>query len=149
MSSDPASIKVLAARDRYLVDSGYSVETYRDPRFKITIGKFVLTVPNPGKVHYHDLHHVVSGYSTGLVGEGEVSAYEIRGGSHSLPIFLLCAGAVAIGFVLSPRRIVRAFRAAKGSKTLYRSQIPYETLLEMELAELRCQLNISVEGFRN
>jgi hypothetical protein len=141
------SEKVRAARDRYLHVSGYSAESYSDPRFSVAIGRLTLSMSNPGKVHYHDLHHVVSGYSTGLVGEGEVSTYELRAGCPSLMILVLCLGASAIGFVLSPRRIIKAWRCAKQTRTLYDSLISYETLLEMDVVELRRSLNIPVEGF--
>jgi len=140
--------KVRAARDRYLEESGYSVEGYSDPRFSIAIGPLTLTMANPGKVHYHDLHHVVSGYKTGLVGEGEVSTYELRAGCNSLMILILCLGAGAIGFVLSPRRIINAWRRARSTKTLYGSAVPYETLLDMDLVDLRRSLNIPAEGFQ-
>jgi len=138
---------VRAARDRYLRESGYTVASYSDPRFSIAIGPLTLTMRNPGKVHFHDLHHVVSGYKTGLVGEGEVSTYELRAGCNSVMVLVLCLGASAIGFVLSPRRIIRAWRRARKTKTLYDSLVPYETILDMDLENLRRSLNIPAEGF--
>lgn len=142
------SENVRTARDRYLTESGYGLETYTDPRFTIGIGRLELTFRNPGKVHYHDLHHVVSGYKTGLVGEGEVSAYELRGGYHTFMIWFFCLGAVGIALLLSPRRVATAWRRAKGSRTLYDSHVPYEELLEMKVEDLRSMLNIPAEGFR-
>jgi hypothetical protein len=142
-------MKVRSGRERYLAESGYSETTYSDPRFVIGIGKLNLTFRNPGKVHYHDLHHVVSGYTTGLVGEAEVSAYELRGGYHTFMIWFFSIGAVGIGLFLSPRRVIRAWRLARGARTLYDSPIPYDDLLEMELIDLRSMLNIPAGGFRS
>lgn len=148
MNSETDGMKVRTARDRYLAESGYDLDTYSNPRFTIGIGKLNLTFRNPGKVHYHDLHHVVSGYTTGLVGEGEVSAYELRGGYHTFAIWFFCVGAVGLALFLAPRRIARAWRSAKGSNTLYDSPVPYEELLEMDVGDLRAMLKIPREGFR-
>ena len=135
--------------ERYLKESGYSSDGYEDRRFKVSVGKLVLNFPNPGKLPYHDLHHVVSGYGTRLVGEAEVSVYELRGGCPTLLILFLCLGSIAIGFVLSPVRVLRAWRTVKGTRTLYASTVPYDRLLEMNIADLRSSLGIPREGFAN
>ena len=43
----------------------------------------VYDLPNPGFLPWHDLHHVATGYGTGLIGEAEISAYELRAGCGS------------------------------------------------------------------
>jgi hypothetical protein len=147
MSSIPEQLPVRTLRDRYLRETGYTVESYTAPRFSIKIGPWVLTVRNPGMVRYHDLHHVVSGYGTGLTGEAQVSAYELRGGCYSAIIFFLCVGAVSIGLVISPASVWRAWRDARGSSTLYSSNIPFETLLDMNIGDLRESIGIPSKGF--
>lgn len=141
------SCSVRTLRDRYLRETGYTIESYTAPRFKIMIGKRAITINNPGMLAYHDLHHVVSGYKTGLIDEGRVSAYELRGGSHLAIIFLLCIGAITIGAFFSPGKVWKAWKSARGTSTLYASTIPYERLLDMDIGELRASLNIPAAGF--
>ena len=149
MNTDNETQKVGWLIRKYLDDNGYQVDGYIDRRFKISVGFLVLDFPNPGKLPYHDLHHVVSGYGTGLIGEAEVSAYELRGGCPTAMILFLCLGSISIGSVLSPRRVWRAWRIARGTSTLYDSSIPYKQLLEMDVHDLRGCLNIPERGFVN
>ena len=146
MSFSDTDEKVRTSIQQYLAKSGYSTDGYEDRRFRVSVGRLVLNFPNPGRLPYHDLHHVVSGYDTGLVGEAEVSIYELRGGCPTILILFLCLGSIAIGCVLSPKRIIKAWRAAKGTSTLYASTVPYEKLIEMNMIDLRRLLNISPGG---
>ena len=70
---------------------------------------------------YHDLHHLVTGYSVGRIGEGEVSAWEL--GTRSLfasPLLgVMNFIALSTGLVLEPRRMWRAFRRGRRSRNLY------------------------------
>ncbi len=141
--------KVSARIEKYLRDSGYSIDGYKKARFHVSVGRFVLNFPNPGRLPYHDLHHVVSGYGTGLVGEAEVSAYELRCGSPTLLVLFLCLGSISIGSLLSPIRVVRPWRNARGTRTLYDSPIVYKELKEMGICDLRASLNIPAEGWGN
>ena len=140
---------VRVGRNRYLAANNLSVESYAAPGFPIYVWRWAVWVPNPGRLPYHDLHHVVTGYSTGVVGEAEISAYELRGGCHSWMIFGLCVGAIAWGLCLSPRRVWRAWRRARGTRTLYDSPIPYEDLLDMELSALREHLGLPAKGMKD
>jgi hypothetical protein len=137
---------VRAGRDRYLADNSLTVASYTESGFPIYVGRWPVRLPNPGLLHLHDLHHVVTGYGTGLVGEAEISAYELRAGCRSFMVHMLCVGAILGAMFVAPRRIIRAWRRARGARTLYYTNIPYETLLDMSLAELRQHLNIAPEG---
>jgi hypothetical protein len=139
---------VRAGRDRYLAENSLSVESYTARRFPIYVGRRPVQVPNPGFLPWHDLHHVATGYRTGLIGEAEISAYELRAGCGSLMVFILCVGAILITMFVAPRRIWRAWRQAKGARTLYHTKVPYETLLEMKVADLRDSLGLPREGCR-
>jgi hypothetical protein len=134
---------VRAGRDRYLASNSLTLDSYTDRGFPIYVGSWVVRLPNPGLLHLHDLHHVVTGYGTGLIGEAEISAYELRAGCRSVMVHLLCVGAILCAIFLAPGRIVRAWKRARGARTLYYSAIPYETLLEMSVSELRRHLNIA------
>ena len=136
---------VRAGRDRYLEENSLSVESYSARRFPIYVGRWPVYVPNPGYLPWHDLHHVVTGYRTGLIGEAEISAYELRAGCGSVMVFILCVGAILIAMFVAPRRVWRAWKRAKGAHTLYHTKLPYETLLEMSVADLREQLGLPQE----
>ena len=77
---------------------------------------------------YHDLHHLVTGYSVGRIGEGEVSAWEL--GTRSLLVSPLLGAmnliALSTGLVLKPRRMWRAFRRGRRSRNLYPAAIRAE-----------------------
>ena len=70
---------------------------------------------------YHDLHHLVTGYSVGRIGEGEVSAWELGTGSAFVSPTLGVMNLIALstGLVLEPKRMWRAFRRGCGSRNLY------------------------------
>jgi len=70
---------------------------------------------------YHDLHHLVTGYSVGRIGEGEVSAWELGTGSVFVSPMLGVMNLIALstGLVLEPLRMWRAFRRGCASRNLY------------------------------
>lgn len=74
---------------------------------------------------YHDLHHLITGYSVGRIGEGEVSAWELGTGSAfvcpTLGIMNLIA--LSTGLFLKPGRMWRAFRRGCRSRNLYPSAV--------------------------
>jgi len=70
---------------------------------------------------YHDLHHLLTGYSVGRIGEGEVSAWELGTGSAYVSPLLGVMNLIALstGLVLEPHRMWRAFRRGCASRNLY------------------------------
>lgn len=139
----PAGETVRAGRDRYLAANSLSIDSYQERGFPVYVWRWPVRVPNPGLLHLHDLHHVATGYGTGLVGEAEISAYELRAGCRSFIVRLLCFGAILCALFVAPRRILRAWRRARGARTLYHTDIGYESLLDMSVDELRRRLNIT------
>jgi len=85
---------------------------------------------------------VATGYATDLVGEAEIGAWELRAGCTTLAAWVYNGMAVALGLVLGPRRVWRAFRDARGMRTLYRLGLPYEQVFALPLGELRRQLGM-------
>ena len=73
---------------------------------------------------YHDIHHMVTGYSVGRIGEGEVSAWELGAGSAfiSPTLGLMNLIALSTGLFLEPKRMWRAFQRGCASRTLYSAQ---------------------------
>lgn len=137
---------VRMGRDRYLAANSLSLESYTASGFPVYVGRWAVRLPNPGLLPLHDLHHVVTGFSTGLIGEAEISAYELRGGCRSVLVFILCVGAIFFGMFVAPARIYRAWKRSRGARTLYYTSIPYDSLLEMSVVELRRHLGIPPEG---
>src|SRR3954463_16057948 len=70
---------------------------------------------------YHDLHHLLTGYSVGRIGEGEVSAWELGTGSLFASPMLGTMNRIARspGFFLEPKRMGRAFKRGCASRNLY------------------------------
>jgi len=70
---------------------------------------------------YHDLHHLITGYSVGRIGEGEISAWELGTGSAFISPTLGVMNLIALstGLVLEPRRMWRAYRRGCASRNLY------------------------------
>jgi hypothetical protein len=88
-------------------------------------GCLLVPLPNIETRHrylkYHDLHHLITGYSVGRIGEGEVSAWELGTGSLLASPLLAAMNWIALstGLVLQPRRMWRAFVRGAGSRNLY------------------------------
>jgi hypothetical protein len=138
------------ARDLFLAANSFSVLDYGAPTFTIGILGLRLKFPNTkgrkSAVPLHDLHHVLTGFGTNWVGEAEIGAWELRAGCNSFITYYLNGGGVLIGLFLSPPRVLRAFRAAKGQRTLYRDPASYEQLLQMSVGEVRKRLGIPSQG---
>jgi hypothetical protein len=145
---------VRRARDAHLAENGSTVEAYDA---KWTGGSFVgvkLSVPNTRKHRWaimrHDLHHVATGYGTDLVGEAEISAWEIRA-ARALGLYVssIVLGGAVLGALRAPRRTLEAFRAGEGVRFLYRapdSDEEYEALLNLTVGQLRALLGVPQEG---
>jgi ubiquinone biosynthesis protein Coq4 len=128
---------VLAARDRYLASAGFTTESYVDPKFVVKLAFLKMTFTNPGLLPWHDLHHVATGYDASLLGESEISVFELRAGWGKPLILFLCCGSLLVGLWLSPRRMWQAWKKARGASSLYGTGVPYEKLLAMNVGELR------------
>src|SRR6476620_762344 len=74
---------------------------------------------------YHDLHHLITGYSVGRIGEGEVSAWELGTGSACVSPTLGIMNLIALstGLVLEPARMWRAYRRGCRSRNLYSAAV--------------------------
>ena len=93
---------------------------------------------------YHDLHHLITGYSVGRIGEGEVSAWELGSGSAFVSPLLGTMNLIALstGLVLEPRRMWRAFKRGWLSRNLYPAPVRAEVDAERwrDLAALRSEV---------
>ena len=77
---DPA-MKVLDARQKYFEENNFGDGGYNDKFVKAIVGPITVYLPNTQTrlkgVKLHDLHHLATGYDTSLLGEAEISAWEL------------------------------------------------------------------------
>lgn len=99
-----------------------------------------LTIPNPPVrarvLPIHDLHHLVTGYGTDEIGEGEVSAWALGAGNrHHLFGLVYDSGGFLAGFVQAPKRCAAAFYRGRRGRTLYDQ--PAAHWMEQSVEEIR------------
>jgi ubiquinone biosynthesis protein Coq4 len=123
-------------------DGGY------DSKFtKSKVGPIVIYLPNSETrrrgLKIHDLHHIATGYATTLLGEAEVSAWELGSGGigkyASAEAFLYLG--MMVGLFINPRAVRRAYLRGKGCRNLYHLEFS-EELLSLTVGELRLQMGI-------
>ena len=135
------------ARAEYFARSGFAPDGgYGDKWVRLRIGRWAIGFPNTQArvraVKLHDLHHVLTGYGTTWMGEAEIGAWEIASGcGRHYPAWLLNFGALAIGLLLGPRRVIEAFVRGRHSGNLYSGEFQ-EHLLDLTVGGLRAELVI-------
>lgn len=139
---DP-SLPMRAARKTYFAvnkfgDSG----GYDDAWVDFKLGPIPFPFPNTAgrvrAVKFHDLHHILTGYDTDLIGEFEISAWEIAAGCKDFyAAWALNLGGLAAGLLCSPRRIIKAFARGLASRSLYGREL--DELLDMPVGAARAQ----------
>lgn len=130
------------ARKHYFEVNGFG-ETggYEDAWVDFKLGPIPMPFPNTkGRVRavgHHDLHHILTGFDTNVVGEFEISAWEIAAGCKDYyAAWVLNGGGLAAGaLVRAPLRTFRAFVRGRREATTYGEDM--EKLLEMTVAEAR------------
>ncbi len=115
------------------------------PFVKIELSpKFHFYFPNFGArreaVIKHDMHHLITGYSTTLKGESEISMWEIASGckTYKAAFFINTSGAM-LGFLINYWGILKAFARGRKTKNLYYDMFTTEQALDMKVSELRHQ----------
>lgn len=125
------------ARVRYFRDNGFGEDGgYGDAWVDFAIGPIPLPFPNTAgrvrAVRYHDLHHVLTGYTTDTRGELDISAWEVGAGcGRFATAWAINLSGLAAGLVSGPSRTFRAFVRGRRSRSLYRE--PFEPLLELRV----------------
>ncbi len=125
-----------------LGDGGY---TDRWVRFKV--GPLPLFFPNTQAriraVRFHDIHHVLTEYSTSWAGEAEISAWEIVSDcAHHYAAWFLNLQAMAIGLLLDPAAVYGAFVRGRHCTNLYRAELN-DALFSTPIGELRQRLGLT------
>lgn len=127
---------------------GFQEDAYTAKRFAIWVGKIPIWLPNiPSRVkvaRFHDIHHVLTGYPANWKGEAEIGAWEIATGCRTYWVaWFLNLGAVAVGLVLFPRPVLRAFRRGWRSRTNLYHDFDYDSLLDLKIGELRKRVGLA------
>jgi hypothetical protein len=122
-------------------DGGDSLEWVPLKMWKLTV-----EIPNTeGRrkaVRIHDLHHVLTGYDTTWTGESEIAAWELASGCLRSPAAtVLNLGGIAIGIVIAPIRVARAWARGRQSGNLY-GEDGVEHLLDEPVRAKRTELGI-------
>lgn len=112
----------------------------------LKLWKLTLKIPNSeGRkkaVRYHDLHHVVTGYGTTWAGEAEIGAWELASGCLRFPVAtVLNLSILAIGLVIAPIRVARAWARGRQTQNLY-SEDSIDPLLPQGVASTRATLGL-------
>ncbi len=137
---------MLEARTRYFRDNRFGDDGgYGDKWVDIAVGPLHVPFPNTAgrvrAVRYHDLHHLVTGYTTDLVGEAEIGAWELGAGCKSLAAaWFLNLTVMAMGMVRAPGRTFAAFVRGRRSDSLYGQ--PFEPLLAETVDEVRARTHV-------
>ncbi|MCC6621884.1 MAG: hypothetical protein IT385_11550 [Deltaproteobacteria bacterium] len=144
--SDTMSETMREARDRYFHDNGFGPDGgYGEAWVDLAFGPVHLPFPNtPGRVRavrFHDLHHVVTGYRTDVLGEAEIGAWEIGAGCKRMwAAWALNLGVMGLGVLRAPRRVFAAFVRGRRSETLYGRE--YEPLLDAPVEAVRADTRV-------
>lgn len=147
---DTATVLWNHAREHDLCPGAQSFDEWWDVRWiKVRIrGRSIPFLPVIGyrnALHLHDVHHVLTGYSTKLPGELELAAWELASGGCGLhllfwPDRLL---AIVLGLVVCPIRLLRAAARGWRCRNLYRESI--ESVLASDFEDLRRRTRIDRE----
>jgi hypothetical protein len=92
-------------------------------------------------VFKHDVHHILTGYTSTLKGETEIGAWEIASGCrHYWVAFILDLHGVMMGLLINPLGVYKAFVKGRRTKNLYDDALPDEQVMDTPIAEIRERL---------
>lgn len=138
---------LLAARSHYYQVNGFGTDGGDSLAWvPLKLWKLTLKIPNTeGRkkaVRIHDLHHVVTGYQTTWTGESEIAAWELASGCLQSPAAtVLNSGALAVGLVIAPFKVARAWARGRKTTNLYDEQ-GVDHLLPRTVDEMRTELGL-------
>ncbi len=132
-------MQIAAALETYLREQGVdTLDTwYRMPIFGRRVPLFRVRGRLKEALTTHDVHHLITGFDTGLKGECELCAWELAsGGCHTYVSFWLDRLLFApIAILCAPIRFVRAFWSGLGARNAY--PVDKTQLLAMDVDEVR------------
>jgi len=146
MAVYPDALTVREARARYFAANGFKESGYEARWVRLQAGPVPLFILNTRAraraVRFHDLHHVVTGYETTWTGEAEIGAWEVASGcAHHYAAWVLNLQALAVGLLINPGAVFRAFLRGRHSRNLYR-EVFSDSLLALTVGEMRRRLHL-------
>lgn len=136
------------ARARFFAINDFGADGgYEEPFQDAVLAGIPYRTPNPparaAALRRHDLHHLLTGYSTDWLGEARISAWEVGSGG---PGRVLYAWTIALwgmftGLLGDPRGMLRAFVRGRGSDNLYGVDVD-DALLSRGLSEVGHTLQV-------
>jgi len=151
-TSYPGEMSLLKARALFFARSGLGADGGYGARWvRIETKPLPVYFPNTAcrveAAKLHDLHHIAMEYQTDWPGEAEIAGWEIASGCgrHGWA-WLLNLGAFAVGMVLFPRRLFRAFVRGRRANNLYREGFPEAGLSEATVGWLRKRVGVTSEA---
>lgn len=144
----PDELTLREARTKYFADNEFGDDGgYASKWVKLQFGPIPFAFPNTAgrvrAVRFHDLHHVATGYPTTNRGEAEIGAWEIGSGCKGFVVaWVLNLMAMAMGLVIAPVAVARAFYRGRRSRNFYGTGFD-EALLETTVGDARAQLGLA------
>ena len=132
---------LLFERGGFAPDGGYD-----DRWVKMKLGPIPIGFPNVENrrraVRFHDLHHVLTEYPTTWRGETEIGAWEVATGLRRFWAgWLLDLLGFALGLLINPRGVYRAFLRGRRSANLYGLEWD-EGILAKRVGDVRSSLRL-------
>jgi hypothetical protein len=95
-------------------------------------------------IYLHDLTHLLTGYDTSWIGEGEIAAWELASGfTRKYWIgWIYPPMTFLIGIFIAPLRVMKAFKRGWKSSNLYKMDFPKAQIENMTLEELKKLLDL-------
>lgn len=130
----------------HLADEGFSPDGGAADRWAtLRIGPVPFCIPNLAvrrkALLPHDCNHLLSGYGHDLIGESQISAWELGGGlGGEVAAWFLAWPAVLPGTVLAPRRTFAAFVRGRRTGNLFGTDL--DALLDEPIAALRASMGL-------
>lgn len=153
MATYGSEMTLLEARTKYFALNGFGTDGgYDDAWVRVEYGWMRFYFPNTraraSVVRYHDLHHILTGYSTTMPGETEISAWEIATGcTANYAAWILNLLGFGFGLLINRRGVYRSFLRGRYSSNLY--VYPFDDrLLSSKVGEMRCLLGLDKQSIR-
>lgn len=149
----PDAMTMREARALYFEANGFGATGgYDDAWVDFKLGPIPMPFPNTKSrleaVRYHDLHHLLTGYDTDIVGEFEISAWEIAAGCKRYgAAWALNLGGMGGGLFRAPGRLFAAFVRGRRQRTIYGEDL--ESVLAMTVGEARARFTRAAGGERS
>jgi len=147
MTTYSDTVTIGDARAQYFAENNFGDGGYTASWVKVQAGPIPIYFPNTAArvraVRFHDLHHVATGYDTTWTGEAEIGAWEVASGcAHHYAAWQPNLQAMAIGLVIAPQAVYRAFMRGRYTKNLYQEEFT-EGLLSPTVGDLRQRLHLT------